>query len=447
MENRYTRREKIRIFSLLFALVFVLAVFAVVGNVRATKKEQALERITERAVSNLDDSIQNMTVDLEKGLYSNSVPMLSKLSVDLSREASGAKKSLSLLPIPSGELQNTYKFLSQVGDFVLSLQRKLDSGIPLTEEEREQLFTLLDFAKTLCTEISDLRERVFAGEMLFENSKKTLSVGMEEVPDMESGLKDTEQTFEDYPTLLYDGPFSDHMLHRPSAFLDRQEEISKDRAHELAARILNVPKDALLFMAEEHDAEEAFRFYDEKTSIAITKRGGYLLYMLSKLSAGEEALNVDEARKAAQDFLVSCGYVHMVDRYYVVHDGICTFNFAFQDGDYTCYPDLIKVSVSLEDGSILSLDARNYLLNHDERTFSLPKISREEAKEKISPLLRILDVKLAVIPTKSGQEKPVWELRCQNDEGHDFLVYIHTQTGIEEDLLLLLYADDGILTK
>ena len=43
------------------------------------------------------------------------------------------------------------------------------------------------------------------------------------------------------------------------------------------------------------------------------------------------------------------------ESYYSVADHICTVNFAAQQNGVTCYPDLIKVSVAMDNGSIVLL--------------------------------------------------------------------------------------------
>ena len=62
------------------------------------------------------------------------------------------------------------------------------------------------------------------------------------------------------------------------------------------------------------------------------------------------------------------GYENMKDSYYALNDGICVVNFAQMEGDAICYTDLIKVGVALDNGEIVSIDARGYLMNHKDRT-------------------------------------------------------------------------------
>lgn len=447
MEKMMSKRGKIRLASFLIFVICVLSVFAISGNVRAKKSEQQMELVSERALSDLDAYVSNMQVSLQKGIYANTTPMLSTLATNLWRDATGAKTTLGILPIPGSELSNTYKFLSQVGDFVMALQKKKERGEGITTKEREQLLQLLDFSDALSKEISEMRRKFYSGELTLAANDEALEANMEDAATLSKSLEDTEQSFTEYPSLIYDGPFSDHMSNRESNLLKNAEPISKDEAQKRAAQILNVEPQTLKFTSDEEDASQSYRFNDGTTSIAITKNGGYLLYMLSSKFVGEETLSTEEALAAAQDFLKQNGFENMKESYYAVSDGICTYNFAHTENSYTCYPDLIKVSVSLHDGSILSADCRGYILNHHDRTLKTPKIPEAQARKNLSPLLTPLDVKLAVIPTKSGKEKQAYEFHCKNAKEQELLVYIDTETGFEDDILLLLYGDGGTLTK
>lgn len=86
-------------------------------------------------------------------------------------------------------------------------------------------------------------------------------------------------------------------------------------------------------------------------------------------------------------------------------------------------------------------------MNHCERELQEPAISKLSAQKKLSPLLEPVNSRLAVIPTDYASEKLCWEFHCKNDKNEELLVYIDTVTGEENDILILLYSDNGILTK
>ncbi len=447
MEKTMSKRTKIRLYAYALAVISVLLVFAIVGNVRAARMTRQIRVARERALCELDAYLSNINTDLKKGVYANTPTMLGTMASELRREATGAKSSLSVLPLSETRLDNTYKFLSQIGDFVTSLNKKLEQGETISDKEREELFALLQFSQTLSDEISNMRQQLFDGYLDFETAQSTLAQNGERAAALSQNMEDTEQALTEYPSLIYDGPFSDHINQREAALLKDAAEITREQAHEKAAQILGLSTDEVAFLSEENDATAAYCFSGGERTVAVTKYGGYLLYLLSGSFAGESKIEYVDARKYAAEFLNNNGFFDMQESYYTISDGICTINYAYRDGEYICYPDLIKIAVSLENGSILSADCRGYVMNHKERTKTPPALTAAEAQQKVSPLLTVTDTRLAVIPTDSSGERTAYEFHCKNSGGEEFLVYINTQTGFEDDILLLLYSDDGVLTK
>ena len=137
----------------------------------------------------------------------------------------------------------------------------------------------------------------------------------------------------------------------------------------------------------------------------------------------------------------------MKESYYVINNNICTINYAYVQDGAVCYPDLIKVSVALDNGSVVLFDACGYLMNHTARTLPPAQLSAEQAAEKLSPALTPRgDAKTAVIPTSGGNEACCYEFKCTGTDGETVLVYIDTQTGLERQVLILLQSDGGVLT-
>lgn len=447
MEKTMSKRRKVRLLAYTLAAFTVLLTFSVVGNVRAARMTRQIRIARERALCELDTYISNINTNLQKGAYANTPTMLGTMASQLRREATGAKSSLAVLPLSETRLDNTYKFLSQIGDFVTALSKKVEQGETISDEEREQLFALLRFSETLTKDISDMRQQLFDGYLDFESAESTLEQKDEQIASLSQNMEDAEQSLTEYPSLLYDGPFSDHINQRDAALLQDKAEITKEEALKKAAEILGLAESDVTFLSEENDTTAAYCFSGGDRTVAVTKKGGYLLYLLSGQFVGESKLEYADARKYASEFLNNNGFFDMQESYYTVSDGICTINYAYRDGEYICYPDLIKISVSLEDGKILSADCRGYVMNHKARSPVTPALTAAEAQKKISPLLTVTDTRLAVIPTESMGERTAYEFHCKNKDGAEFLVYINTVTGYEDDILLLLYSDDGVLTK
>ena len=136
----------------------------------------------------------------------------------------------------------------------------------------------------------------------------------------------------------------------------------------------------------------------------------------------------------------------MKESYYSTSGGICTINFAYQQGSVTCYTDLIKVGVALDNGEVVLFDARGYLMNHQDRALSSATLTKEQAQEKLSPYLTVQSAGVALIPSDAGSENLCYEFMCKGKNDQKVLVYVNCQTGEEEQILILLETEGGILT-
>lgn len=448
LENSpFMTRKKARIILFTSTLVLVLLISTIVQTVKANKYEQEATLSKQMALMALDENLNNISTNLEKTIYVSTPTMLSKLSSELWRESSGAKMSLSMLPTGENTITNTYKFLSQVGEFVMSLQRKSASGEKLTDDERQQLKDLNNFCNELNEQVNQMCYDMQNSNLSFEEIDSTIMNNNSDMKIASQGFEDTEQTMTDLPTLIYDGPFSDHLTQSEPKLIKNLKEINQNKALEIAKNVCVAEKDILSFSQEENGDIPCYVFKGEKCTVAVTKQGGKPYYMLNSDFSGETKIKYSEAIRNARSFLEKIGYRNMSETYYYTDDGICTINFASVKDGVIMYPDLIKVSVCLEKGDILSFDASGYISNHMERENLNVKLSEEQAENVLNNQLKIIDTQLCVIPTEWATEQLCYEIHCKTDEGQDLLIYIDCNTGEEDNILILLYSDGGVLTK
>ena len=443
----FSKRAKIRILLYMSTLFIVLGIFCITQTVNANKYKHEALLTKQMALIALDENLNNISTNLEKTIYVSTPTMLSKLSAELWREASGAKNCLSMLPTDEVAITNTYKFLSQIGEFVMSLERKSARGEELTDKEREQLKELYSFCNKLNEQVNQMCHDMQNGNFTFENSTSTLSGTTLDLKTIKEGFDDTEQAMIDLPTLIYDGPFSDHLTQSNPKFIINVGTVTEKEALEIAKSICPDEKDNFILSHEEDGDIPCYVFKGKKCVVAITKNGGKPYYMLSSEFSGEINIEHTDAVRIAEKFLKTIGYNDMKESYYFIEDGLCTINFAATENDIVLYPDLIKVSVCLEKGKVISFDATGYISNHAQRQNLNSTISLDSAKEKLNNNLEVIDTQMCVIPTEWNTEQLCYEIHCKTDENQELLVYIDCLTGEEDNILILLYSDNGILTK
>lgn len=443
------RRKTVRKISFLSALFLVLGTFAIVSTVKYTKAERLLTSTRERALTELGTQLDTISLNLDKCLYASTSPMIASISTEIWRASTSAKTNLSEITDNETELSSIYKFLSQVGEYTMTLNEKSASGEKISKSETETLLKLSEFADALSKEVNFLINEEQNGSLSFQNVKSTLSddSGSNKLY-LGSELDDASQAMTDYPTLIYDGPFSDNIDTKKSKLLEGLPEISKTEAQKKASEFLGVKENEIYFLSECAGNIGCYSFYNPESTISVTKNGGIVSYMITSRFAGESTITTDDAIRIAKLFLNQEGYKNVKESYYATVDGICTINFAYFENNITYYTDLIKVSVVLDNGEITAFDATGYLMNHKIRNEEGNyKYTLKSGEKLLNEGLKIKGSKKVFIPTDFGTEIYAYEYHCVAKDEKEVLVYIDPKTGTEVEILVLLYMDNGVLTK
>ena len=437
----------------IYTALSVGIIAALVWGFAASKNARALEISNEnqynRAFSELAGYVNNIDTLLSKTQLTKSPAQLAKLSSDIFRQSAEAKSCLGQLPTNEVQLDNTSKFLSQVGDYTYVLSQLMINGEEISQEAYDNLASLNEYASTLSDTLSEIESRIYSGEVRISDTNGRSRGTVADAADggILKDLENVEKSFEGYPSLIYDGPFSEHIENRQPVMLENEKEISQDEAKEKAEDFLTGEELTLEGMSE-NTAIPTYTFTrggDGEISVNVTKKGGYILSYLNSRMAGEEKLTVDEATDKAAEVLQEKGFYSMQSSYYEKSGGIATINFAYVQDNVTCYSDLVKVRVALDNGEIIGLEANGYIMNHCERELSAPALTVDEAKERISTELEVSATKLALVPKDSMREVLCYEFKGAF-AGKNFLVYVNAENGREEEIFILLESEEGILT-
>lgn len=407
-----------------------------------------------KLISHVDD----VSVQLSKGLVSTSPRMTVTTFSDVWRQAGDAQAELNQLPLRQGTLMRTSKFLTQVSDFSYTLAKKASDGRPVTDDDWRTLQGLKEEAEYLTRELRQMRESAQDGKFSWVEVARSGDRDLREASKniVQDGFDRIDRQLTEMPTLIYDGPFSDH--------IDQQEprgltgaDISADEAKRIAMRFIPL-RDPSRYVAE-RDSEikgkiEGYRIRirnkDNKEAtealVDVSKKGGHVITAFITGEAKEKKISLEEAATRAMQFLESRGMKNMTPTYSGMNDNIAVIPFAYTENGVIIYPDLIKVRVSLEDGSILGYDALGYYINHHKRNIPKPRLTSAEARERVNDRLQLQgEPRLTIIPLETLQEVLCWEFRGTIDDNL-FIVYISAMEGDEERILQVLDTPEGTLT-
>lgn len=422
----------------------ILGFYVFRGYSLSDKYRRELENTYRHSLTELSEYMSNIENTLQKGLYVNTSKQQHNIAALLLSESNGAVSAMSRLPLANINLENVSKFISQVGDFAIYISGELSSGKTLSDDEIKSLHELFSYAKKVNENIKNVISYFSDGKNILDISE-SINENSGDEPYVNTGFKELNEVFVDYPTLIYDGPFSDHITRREPKLLQDASDINEDEQKKVAAKFLNVEENSLRKIGESGGNLPLTKFaINENIEISVTKKGGYVNYMINSLNSGESVLSTEDAVNVAKEFLKSQGYDQMKESYFSSVNGICTINFAYIEDNITCYSDLIKVGVSLDNGEIMFFEATGYIMNHVKRSRPENIISLEEAKKSLNQTLEIKEYSMAFSPTSGLNEVLCYEFECYSMETNEHvLIYVNAETGYEEKIFIVRTSQDG----
>jgi germination protein YpeB len=259
-----------------------------------------------------------------------------------------------------------------------------------------------------------------------------------------------ESEFPELPALIYDGPFSESVMRSSPRFLEGLGMADAADAKGAAARFLSVDESELDDLGEMNGTIPCYCFSccagGGEYTVYVTKQGGRILSAICSRLPGRAQLSVEAGLDAADSFLRQQKIEGMERSYHMTEGGVLTVNYEYVQDGAMCYPDLIKVGIALDNGSIVSYDAQGYLSAHRERELPDPAVTLQDALSSVSPALTVRSHRMAVIPSAGGEERFCHELLCRSKDDRNYLVYVNAETGAQEKILILLEDESGTLT-
>ncbi len=434
----------------------VLGIFFVRERTARERLEYQVAQNYNHAFSELATAVGKLDTALRKASYASSPSMVEAVCAEAYAEALEAQMALGVLPYGNIELEQTASFLTKAGDYVYFLARSAAAGENFSQEQRGNLVALENSAATVNTVLTDLYAQLLSGDVSvdeLEQAEQEIEAAEDEAvggSGFSSGFKKLESEFPELPTLIYDGPFSAHIVNAQPKRLEGAPLVSQETAQDAAADFLGISTADLRFEYQRDGTVPVYVFSRrngaETSTVEVTKQGGRILFFGTSRQARAPILSSEECVKIAEQFLRRKGFRSMEVTYWEVESGDIVINFAHKQGDIICYPDLIKVSVAMDTGGISGYESLGFIMSHTSRNLPCASVTRESAEAALSPFLTVQKHRLAVIPTSGKNEVLCHEFLCQDTGGSRCLIYVNALTGAEETILLLLEDENGTLT-
>lgn len=435
----------------LLVVVSLIALFVYTLN-KQQEYRMASENTYNMSFYELVNCVDEMETYLAKASITSTAEHEAKTLSQIWNKANLAGVYLAQIPIKTEGLSSAEKFLNQVSDYAYSLLTKAIAGENLSDDDLKNIEELhgytVELKNTLIQLESEINDGTLAwGELVTEGNK---AFAQQVNSDASGSFANIEGAFSEYTGLIYDGAFSEHMVSAEKKGLTG-DEIDENRAKEIVKEFTNCSDENIqsLGITENGDII-SYNFevkMDDKNTknVAISKKGGHIVFMNYYREITEEKISPEEAIEFGKKFLDEKGYKNMKETYYMKQNGNVVINYAYEQDDVVVYSDLIKVKVALDNGEILGIESAGYLNCHENRDITKNIITLESARKNLSSRIEINSENLAIIPTEFNTEILCWEFKGKAGD-NEFLVYINAENGKEEDILMIVNTPNGTLT-
>lgn len=428
---------------LLVGVITFCALFINSNNIAVTYGN-TIESGYKKTFYELLDNVNDIELNLSKTQVSSNKALQQKYLGLVCDNCKYAQNNFGTLPVGVNTVNEGVKFINQMDGYCTSL---IVGDETFTEEQKDTIKELKQITLELKASLNAIVTKLLKGYSILNNS----NFNDEGLTNFSSNFQGLSADSISYPSMIFDGPFSDSLYNKEIKGLTGSE-ISKDEATEIVRKIFEGAENVEINFANEtkgnfttYDFE--VKAHDRLYFVQVTKKGGFLLTLSSYGKQSETVVkDVSECEKIAEDFAKKLALNDMESVWSENLQGICFVNLAPVINSVTIYPDLIKVKIEMSTGVIIGWEAQNYAYNHTERTDLTPLVGATDARNLIDLMLNINTQKLCVMPLEYGGETLAYEFECEY-YGSTYYVFINAKTGKEERVLKVVTTDEGSLTE
>lgn len=410
--------------------IILVAVLIAFYRLKATDEQSSktLDSIYASSYYSMVDSVNNLQVNADKFETLTTSSSQRAILKDMEEDCTYIVAGLSVLPIDAQNSMSAIKFFNQISGMCEAYIKTLDEGGQLSVKQ----LVLIDKAEYA---LSVIKSRLNTHNDMVRNSNyEFISVGVfddEGVTQFSTSLGDLTANEIDYPSMIFDGPFSSALENKEIKGLSA-EEITEEQAKQYVKDIVFEGEDVKIeYLGETKGDFVTYDYTVTRNKVAynvqVTKRQGVLLTMSGFIVKETPNISTEKAQEIAINFASKIGFENMVATWEEVKDNIAYINLAPVQNEVVLYPDLVKVKVDLFNQNVVGFEARNYAFNHTERNTDV-KISLQDAEKELGFDYKILNTRKAVIALEDESEVVVYEFCCDRIDGL-FYYYVNATTG------------------
>lgn len=427
--------------SILGASTVGLGIAYGITQSQASSYSLELENIYKKNYFELVDTVNTVDTKISKLLASDNETYKAKTLNEISQGAKEMQSSIAALPLTGENIIQSVRFINQLSGYTQVLEEKMAKGGTLTESDLNTLSELHDSLTEMKRYLNRMSQKMMYGYSIIEASSR-MNGDYDEFSLDFAQIK-TDDT--DYPTMIYDGPFSDSVVNQKIKGL-AGDEISKEEVYKkIDGLFKNVSN--LKYQGQTNGKFATYNYTllnsnNQKLYVQATKIGGNVLTVSGNVESSTKNISSAQAEKIAKDFAKANGVKDATVVWTEDLNSQCYFNIAPKIDGVVVYPELVKVKVDLENGDVVGYDAIAYWTNHTQRKIAKAGLNVETAKANVDSSFNIKDSRLVLAPLEYNREVLCYEFECERN-GATYYIYFNASTGVEENILKVVKTEDG----
>ena len=420
-----------------------LAIGLGISEKNSSNYQDKLENVYQSNFYSLLDSVNNLDNKLSKLNNSSSSSYQRKLLLEASSNASEAEISIASLPLSQNDIQDTVKMVNQISGYTTTLADKLAQGQSLTDDDMQTLEKVSQSVSALKIQLNEFARKLDKGYQILDASMDMDADGNRFSTSL-SSLKNNDV---EYPTMIYDGPFSDSVVNSNIKGVTK-EKVSKEKAQEhLESHFKSASSIEYVGSTEGRFQTYNYRVTnssEEKLYVQSLQQGGDILTISGAGELGQASIDDAEAKNIALEFAKLNGIENGQVVWSDTIENDIYFNIAPTQNSIILYPDLVKVKVNLVSGTVVGYDATAYFTNHTDRSLSKGSLTLEEGENKVPERFTASLTRFALVPLDYNREVVCVEVQAEDGES-TFYFYYNATSGVLENVLKVIKTDNGNL--
>lgn len=386
-----------------------------------------------RAMAQLVSSMGDADEALQKGSVTTGAGMSGRVSAELMAAAQSASAALSILPLDTYALEEVAAFLSQLEEYANVKGSLACEGTGFQEKDRETFSKLHAVTREMVPVLGEMYQYLSEGAMSIRGRIQENGLVTDEADTyLEDALLALLEEFPETPELIYAGTLSDDHDNGYSAVKGLQT-VTEAEALDVAQGLC---ENEQLTSAGLSKGELPSYYFSGETergavTVAVTEQGGLPVLYLREYTPEGEALSEAEIKQAAQTFLGKAGYDSLREETAEMEDGLMKLTYVYADDTATRLADAVSVAVAADTGTVVSMDASDYLRNHQTtEAAAKPRLTAEEAiRIAVPDGLTVTKSELTWFTGKTGTTTLCWRIVCAGDENSKYVIYADSESG------------------